>query len=234
MRTIGLIGGMSWESTLLYYRIINAEVGRRRGGLRSAALNLVSLDFEEIVQLQQAGAWDELGGRLSLAARNLQRGGADCVLICTNTMHRVADEVAAGLQVPLLHIADASAAGIRREGRRRAGLIGTRYTMEQSFYRDRLARHGIECVTPEPPQRDQVHRIIFDELCKGVIRDDSRHVIRAIAADLARRGADCLLLACTELCMLVGPQDIGLPVLDTTHLHATAAVDHALADTSVA
>jgi len=229
MRSIGLIGGMSWESTALYYRIINREVAARLGGLRSARLLLESLDFEAVVAGQRAGAWDELAMLLAAAAQRLETAGADCVLIGTNTMHRVAGPVRAAVSVPLLHIVEVAAAAIRRAGCRRVALLGTRYTMEQPFYVEHLARHGVACVVPEADDREEVHAVIFDELCRGALREASRRALQAIVRRQVRRGADGVVLACTELPLLLGPCDVDVPLFDTTHLHATAAVDFALA-----
>lgn len=229
MRTIGLIGGMSWESTAVYYRIVNREVGRRLGGLRSAPLLMSSLDFEEVVTRQKRGAWSELAATLADAGRRLERAGAECLLIGTNTMHRVAAEVEAAVSIPLLHIADAALAALAAAGCRRVALLGTRYTMEQPFYVEHLARHGIECVVPEEEDRAEVHRVIFDELCKGRIDDGSRRRLAAIAARQAERGAEGVLLGCTELTLSLTQADVDLPLFDTTALHALAAVDFALA-----
>jgi len=228
MKSIGLIGGMSWESTALYYQIINREVARRRGGLRSARIHLCSLDFEEVVQRQKSNAWGELARMLTQAGQGLERAGADCVLIGTNTMHRVAADVQAGLSVPLLHIADVTAQAINAAGCRSVALLGTRYTMEQDFYVERLARHGIACVVPAAADRDDVHRIIFDELCQGVFKDESREALRAIAARQAARGAEGVILGCTELPLILEQAHVDVPLFDTTRLHALAAVDFAL------
>ncbi|MEJ5999612.1 aspartate/glutamate racemase family protein [Paucibacter soli] len=230
MKSIGLIGGMSWESTALYYQIINREVARRLGGLHSARLHLQSLDFQQVVARQQSGAWAELSGMLASAGQALQHSGADCVLIGTNTMHRVAPEVQAQLQVPLLHIADATAAAIKAAGCRRVALLGTRYTMEQPFYTEHLARHGIACLVPEEAERAEVHRIIFDELCQGHCLESSRQTLKAIIAGLAAQGAEGAILGCTELPLLLQAADVALPLFDTTRLHALAAVDFALGD----
>ncbi len=228
MKSIGLIGGMSWESTALYYQIINREVARRFGGLRSARLHLCSLDFEEVVQGQKSNAWGDLARLLADAGRGLERAGADCVLIGTNTMHRVAPEVQAALGVPLLHIADVTARAITAAGVRSVALLGTRYTMEQRFYVERLARHGIACVVPEAADRDEVHRVIFEELCQGVVADASRVRLREIVARQAARGAEGVILGCTELPMILDQAHVDLPLFDTTRLHALAAVDFAL------
>ena len=229
MRTIGLIGGMSWESTALYYRIINREVARRLGGLRSASLLMSSLDFEEVVARQKAGAWSELAALLGGVAARLERAGAQCLLIGTNTMHRVAPEVEAAISVPLLHIADAAVAALSAAGCRRVALLGTRYTMEQPFYAAHLARHGIDCVVPEAADRAEVHRVIFEELCKGDFDAGSRRRLAGIVERQVERGAGGVLLACTELTLSLRQEDVAVPLFDTTALHALAAVDFALA-----
>lgn len=228
MKSIGLLGGMSWESTALYYRLINCEIAARRGGLRSANLRLHSFDFEEVVARQRAGAWRLLAAMLGHAARGLEDAGAQCVLIGSNTMHRVADEVQAAVSIPLLHIADATSVAIHRAGVRRVALLGTRYTMEQRFYVDHLARGGIECIVPDETDRIDVHRVIFDELCQGEINPMSRQRLRIIVRRLASRGAQGVVLGCTELPLLLSPSDVDLPVFDTTALHALASVDFAL------
>jgi aspartate racemase len=229
MRTIGLLGGMSWESTAVYYRIINREIARRLGGLRSARLLMESLDFEEIVARQKAGAWSVLAGVLAEAARRLEGAGADCLLIGTNTMHRVAPEVEAAIEIPLLHIADVAAAALLDAGCRRVALLGTRYTMEQPFYVAHLARHGIACVVPDEADRGEVHRVIFDELCKGDFDAGSRRRLAGIVERQVERGAEGVLLGCTELTLSLTPEDVAVPLFDTTALHALAAVDFALA-----
>lgn len=230
MKTIGLIGGMSWESTALYYQIINREVARRRGGLSSARLSLVSLDFQDIAQRQREGDWPGMAGILAGAARRLQDTGADCVLIGTNTMHKVAPEVQAATDVPLLHIADVTADAIVRAGLGTVGLMGTRFTMEQPFYVERLAQRGIACVVPNEDQRAEIHRIIFEELCQGKVLDASRVWLQSCMSSLQARGAQGVVLGCTELPLILRPGDGVLPMFDTTALHAMAAVDFALAD----
>lgn len=228
MKSIGLIGGMSWESTVMYYQVINREVGRRLGGLRSAPLAMLSVDFEEIASRQKLGDWDGMAAMLSDAARSLVRAGADCVLIGTNTMHKVAPEVQASVDVPLLHIADVTADAIVKAGCKTVGLMGTRFTMEQSFYVDRLNSKGVECVIPDEAQRAEIHRIIFDELCKGVFKDSSRAALKAIVADLAARGAQGVVLGCTELPLILSADGVEIQLFDTTTLHALAAVEFAL------
>jgi aspartate racemase len=232
MRTIGLIGGMSWESTALYYRIINREVGARLGGLRSAPLLMQSLDFEEVVARQKAGAWSELASTLAAAGRRLERAGAECLLIGTNTMHRVAAEVEAAVSIPLLHITDAAIAALSAAGCRRVAQHGTRNTMEQPFYGAHLARRGIACVGPEAADRAEVHRVIFEELCRGDVDPASRRRLAGIVRRQVERGAEGVLLGCTELTMSLGPQDVTVPLFDTTALHALAAVEFALSPRS--
>ncbi|WP_417069188.1 aspartate/glutamate racemase family protein [Niveibacterium terrae] len=228
MKSIGLIGGMSWESTVMYYQVINREVGRRLGGLRSAPLAMLSVDFEEIASRQKQGDWEGMAAMLSAAARSLVRAGADCVLIGTNTMHKVAPEVQASVDVPLLHIADVTADAIVKAGCRTVGLMGTRFTMEQGFYVERLNSKGVECVIPDEAQRAEIHRIIFDELCRGIFKDSSRAALKVIVADLAARGAQGVVLGCTELPLILSADDVEIPVFDTTTLHALAAVEFAL------
>lgn len=230
MKLLGLIGGMSWESTLPYYRYVNEAVRERLGGLHSARLVLYSVDFHEIEQLQRAARWDEAGARLAQAACALHAAGAELLVLCTNTMHIVADAIEAATPLPLLHIADPTAQAIRAAGFRRVGLLGTRFTMEQAFYRERLAQHGIQTLLPNAAERDDVHRIIYAELCLGVVHDDSRQRYRAVIAGLVERGAQAVILGCTEIGLLVGPQDAAVPLFDTTRLHAAAAVEWALRD----
>ena len=230
MRTIGLIGGMSWESSALYYRWLNEETQRRLGGLHSARILLLSVDFADIERLQHAGQWDEAGTILAEAARSLAAGGADLILLCTNTMHKVVATITRAIDVPLLHIADPTAEAIRRAGVQRVGLLGTRFTMEQAFYRDRLTgRYGLDVLVPDDSDRSTVHDIIYDELCLGRIDDASRDRYRAVMARLVERGAEAIILGCTEITLLVGPDDATVPLFDTTRLHALAAVDIALA-----
>ena len=232
MKTIGLIGGMSWESTALYYQIINREIGRRLGGLRSAMLHLTSLDFEQVVARQRAGAWDQLAAMLADAARGLEAAGRDCLLIGTNTMHRVADEVQAAVSIPLLHIADAAVAAIRDAGCRTVALLGTRYTMEQPFYVDHLARHGIGCVIPDEAGRAEVHRVIFDELCKGEFNAALARTPAAHRPAPGRRAAPrAWSWVARNSALTLSRRDVGLPLFDTTALHALAAVDFALGTT---
>ncbi|MFI6446710.1 aspartate/glutamate racemase family protein [Kitasatospora sp. NPDC050543] len=229
MKTIGLIGGMSWESTAEYYRLLNELTRERLGGLHSAKCVLYSVDFAEIERLQVEGRWEEAGEVLAAAARSLEAAGADLLLICTNTMHKVADQVAAAAPVPLLHLADTTAAAVRAEGLKRVGLVGTAFTMEQDFYRGRLAGHGLEVLVPDADSRALVHRVIYEELCLGVIREESRAAYRAVIDGLVAAGAEGVILGCTEIELLVRPEHSPVPVFATTRLHAEAAVDAALA-----
>ena len=228
MKTIGLLGGMSWESTLPYYRLINQAVQERLGGLHSARIVLYSFDFDDVERLQRAGDWDAAGMLLADAARRLVAAGAELLVLCTNTMHRVAPALEAAVAVPLLHIADPTAEAIRRAGLATVGLIGTRFTMEQDFYRDRLRGHGLEVLTPPPADRELVHRVVYEELCRGRVLDASRADYRRVMADLVARGAQAVILGCTEISLLVGPQDASVPLFDTTRLHALTAVERAL------
>jgi aspartate racemase len=230
MRTIGLIGGMSWESSVHYYWLINQETRRRLGGTHSAKSVMVSVDFAEIEALQHAGDWETLTTRMIAAARQAERGGAELLVVCTNTMHRMADAVQAAIGIPLLHIADPVGAAIGGQGLTRVGLLGTGFTMEQPFLRDRLAqRHGLEVIVPEEADRQDVHRIIYDELVRGIVTEESRGIYRAIMARLAEAGAQAIILGCTEIMLLVREEDSPVPLFDTTALHALAAVDMALA-----
>ncbi len=228
MRTLGLLGGMSWESTLPYYRIVNERVRQRLGGLHSAKLVLHSVDFAEIEALQHAGDWDAAGAILVDAARALHAAGAEALVICTNTMHLVAPAIEAAVDLPLLHIADATAARIRDAGLLRVALLGTRFTMERDFYRRRIEAAGIEVIVPGAAQREIVHRVIYEELCLGRILDASRDAYRAIIDDLVAKGAEGVILGCTEIGLLVGEGDATVPLFDTTRIHAEAAADWAL------
>ncbi|MFI9235710.1 aspartate/glutamate racemase family protein [Streptomyces sp. NPDC053079] len=233
MKTIGLIGGMSWESTAEYYRILNERTRERLGGLHSARCVLHSVDFAEIEQLQVQGRWAEAGEVLAGAARSLEAAGADLLLICTNTMHKVADSVEAAVSVPLLHLADATAAAVRAAGLRRVGLLGTAFTMEQDFYRGRLTAGGLDVRVPDSEGRALVHRVIYEELCLGVVREESRAAYRRVVEDLVAEGAEGVILGCTEIELLIGPEDSPVPVFPTARLHAEAAVDAALAEYAV-
>ena len=229
-KVIGLIGGMSWESSAEYYRIINVLVRERLGGLRSAKCLMWSFDFGEIEALQHAGRWDDATAQMIDAAQRLERGGADFVLICTNTMHRMADQVQAAIGLPLLHIADPTAERIKAAGVKKVGLLGTAFTMEQDFYKGRLIeRHGLDVIVPEEDDRRVVHRIIYEELVQGRIEAASRQAYREVIARLVERGAEAIILGCTEIMLLVGPQDSSVPLYDTTAIHAEAAVDMAIA-----
>ncbi|PPT73738.1 aspartate/glutamate racemase [Xanthomonas arboricola pv. populi] len=222
-KTIGLIGGMSWESTLPYYRIINQRVRHACGGLHSAKLLLYSVDFHEIERLQHAGDWVGAGQAMAAAARSLHAGGADFLVLCTNTMHCVADAITSATPLPLLHIAAATADALIAAGVTRAGLLGTRFTMEQPFYRERLAARGLQVLVPPAQARARLHRVIYDELCQGIIRPESRGYFRRVMADLGQHGAQAIILGCTEISLLVDSSDAQLPLFDTTALHAEAA-----------
>ncbi len=230
MKTIGLIGGMSWESTVPYYRELNELVRLRLGGLHSARVALYSVDFADIEPLQRTGRWDEAGEALARAGRAVEAAGADFIVLCTNTMHKVAPAIEAAVSIPLLHIADPTAEAVKRAGIRTIGLLGTRFTMEQDFYRERLqSRHGLEVLVPPAEGREVVHRVIYEELCRGVVTEESRTQYREAIAGLVRNGAAGVILGCTEIAMLVSPSDSPVPVFDTTCIHAAAAVDLALA-----
>ena len=231
MKTIGLIGGMSWESTIPYYRHINETVKQHLGGLHSAKLVLVSVNFHDIERLQHAGDWDAAGALLADAARALARAGADCVVLCTNTMHKVATAIEAAVSIPLLHIADPTAAAIKAAGITTVGLLGTRFTMEQDFYRARLEiRHSLKVLVPQASDRNTVHRIIYDELCLGQTLPASRDAYRATMAQLVAQGAQAIILGCTEISLLVDATDTTVPLFDTTAVHARSAAEWALAE----
>lgn len=230
MKVIGLIGGMSWESSAEYYRIVNERVRDRLGDLHSARCLMWSFDFAEIEALQHACRWDEAAALLVDAARRLERGGADFMVLCTNTMHRMADELQAAVGIPLLHIADPTALRIKAAGLRRVGLLGTAFTMEQDFYKGRLIeRHGLDVLVPDEADRALVHRVIYDELVQGMVDPASRAAYREIIARLVARGAEAVILGCTEIMLLVGPEDSAVPLFDTTTIHAEAAVEMAMA-----
>jgi aspartate racemase len=230
-KTIGMIGGMSWESSSEYYRLLNETIRARFGGLHSAPCVLLSVDFDEISSLQRAGDWDALTGKMVDCAQRLERAGAELLLICTNTMHRMADEVQAAVGIPLVHIADATAARVQKAGLKRVGLLGTLYTMEQEFYRTRLAeRYGLEVVIPEEADRKSVHQIIFSELCLGQTLDASRDLYREVIQRLVERGAEGIILGCTEIMLLVGQEDSPVPLFDTTAIHVQAALKEALGE----
>ncbi|HET6561512.1 MAG TPA: aspartate/glutamate racemase family protein [Marmoricola sp.] len=228
MKRIGLLGGMSWESTALYYQLLNRGVAERLGGLHSADLVLASVDFAPIAGLQSEGRWDEAGRLLASRASEVERAGADLLLLCTNTMHKVAAQIEEAIDIPLVHIVDVTAEAARRAGLSRLGLLATRFTMEQPFYRDRMSSHGLEVVVPDEPQRDLVHGIIYGELCRGIVTDASRDEVRRVVEGLVARGAEGVVLGCTEIELLIQPADASVPVLPTTALHADAALDAAL------
>lgn len=228
MKTIGMIGGMSWESTVLYYQIVNETVNERLGGLHSAKLVLVSVDFQGIELLQQTGAWEDAGCVMGDAAKSLQAAGADFIVLCTNTMHKVAHAIERAVDIPLLHIADATAEEIKHSGINRVGLLGTRFTMEQDFYRGRLSDgHNLEVIVPNQVDRDTVHTVIYDELCRGAVLAESRAQYKRIIQTLVDDGAQAIVLGCTEIAMLIGPQDSPVPVFDTTSIHARRAAEYA-------
>lgn len=229
MKTLGVLGGMSWTSTAEYYRLLNEGFAARRGGLHSAPLLLHSLDFALVAQLQREDRWEDAGEMLANAAHGLERAGAGALLLATNTMHRVAGQIEAAVDVPLLHIADATGQSIRAAGLTRVGLLATAFTMEQPFYRERLERHGVEAVVPQAGDRAEVHRIIFDELCRNSVREDSRATYRRVMEDLVSEGAQGVVLGCTEITLLVGPEDVSVPVFDTTRIHVDAALAWLLA-----
>jgi aspartate racemase len=232
MKTIGLIGGMSWESTVPYYRLINEAVKEKLGGLHSAKLVLVSIDFHEAEQAMHAGDWKTCGEILTNAVRSLHAAGAECVVLCTNTAHKLTAVVEAATPLPLLHIADPTAVAIKRAGHTTVGLLGTRFTMEEAFYRDRLqTRHGLTVLTPNAHDRDTLHRIIFEELCLGKMIDESRDEYRRVMTALVAQGAQAIILGCTEISLLVGQSDATVPLFDTTYLHARGAAEWALAAT---
>lgn len=228
MKTIGLIGGMSWESTIPYYRVINETVRDALGGLHSANVVLHSVDFHDVERMQHEGRWADAGQVAATAARALERIGADFIVLCSNTMHKVAPAIERAVGIPLLHIADPTADAIRRAGLGTIGLLGTRFTMEQDFYRDRLADHGIDVLIPDAAERDVVHAVIYGELCVGQVLDSSRHEYRRILEQLAARGAEGIVFGCTEISMLVGAADSPVPVFDTTAIHARTAAERAM------
>jgi aspartate racemase len=229
MKTIGLLGGMSWESTQIYYSLINEQVKARLGGLHSAKVLLLSLDFAEIEKLQAAEDWSSAANMLRTAAQQLEAGGADCFAICTNTMHEVFDQVCAGVQIPGLHIADALGDFATQNASQCLGLIGTRFTMERDFFRDRLSKHyGIAVRIPDEPQRAEIHRVIYEELCLGQVNDRSRDYFLDVICQLNETGIDGVILGCTEIGLLIQQGDVQIPVLDTTSIHAQSLVDFAM------
>jgi aspartate racemase len=226
---IGLIGGMSWESTVPYYRHINEVIKERLGGLHSAKVILYSVDFHEVERLQHSGDWEAAGVLLADAARALESAGADFLVLCTNTMHKVAPAIEAAVRIPLFHIADPTAGEIKKAGFSVVGLLGTRFTMEQEFYKDRLSkRHGLQVLIPTEPDREIIHRVIYEELCLGKIVEESRSECRRIIADLVGQGTQAIILGCTEISLLVGQQDSAVPLFDTTIIHARKAAERAL------
>jgi aspartate racemase len=230
MKTIGLVGGMSWESSIEYYRIINETVRAKLGGLHSAKSIMYSVDFAEIEVLQHQGRWDEATGLMIAAARNVEKGGADFVIICTNTMHMMADEVQRHIGIPLLHIADATAEAVKARGLKRVGLLGTKFSMEEDFYRGRLIeRHGLDVIIPTAEEREIVHRVIYEELCVGEINQTSREQYVGIMDGLVTNGVEGIILGCTEISLLVRDEDSRVPLFDTTTIHAIAAVEFSLA-----
>ena len=230
MKTIGLIGGMSWESTITYYQLLNEAAKEQLGGLHSAKIFLYSVDFFEIEALMSRGEWDQAAELLGGVAKRLEQAGADCVLICTNTLHKVAPQVQSQITVPLLHIAEAAAEALLARGVTRVGLLGTKYTMTQEFYRDKLVARGVEVIIPEGYEIEMVNRVIFDELCLGIVKEDSRAAYLSVIDNLKSRGAEAILLGCTELGLIVSQEDVSLPLFDTTVIHAKAAADFALTE----
>lgn len=227
-KVIGMLGGMSWESSAEYYRLANEIVRARLGGLHSARIVLASVDFAEIERLQAISHWEEAARLLAGIAKELEVAGADLLILCTNTMHKVADQVQAAVSIPLLHLVDVTAAAVIRSGMGTIGLLGTAFTMEQDFYRNRLAGHGLRVLVPEEDDRAEVHRVIYDELCQGIVREESRAVYRAVIGRLVESGAEGVVLGCTEIELLISDADSPVPLFPTTRLHVKAAVDAAL------
>ncbi|WP_144611202.1 aspartate/glutamate racemase family protein [Bacillus cereus] len=228
MKTIGLIGGMSWESTTEYYRIINEEIKERLGGLHSAKCMINSVDFEEIERFQSNGDWDGAGELLGNAAYSLQKGGADFIIICTNTMHKVIEKIKENIHIPVLHIADATAKEIKRKDIQKVGLLGTKYTMEQDFYKLRIEENHIKVMVPSKKDRDKVNEVIYTELCLGKITSPSREYYKRVIEELVQEGAQGIILGCTEIGLLIKQEDVSVPIFDTTHIHAVEAVNFAL------
>jgi len=228
MRTIGLIGGMSWESTALYYKLINERVRDRMGQLHSAPLLMYSYDFQAIKEMQYAGRWDEAAASLAEVARRLENAGARAIVLCTNTMHKLAPEIVANVTIPFIHIGDATAERIRSKGYRRVGLLGTKFTMEEAFYIDRLRAHDLDVLVPPAAAGADVNRIIYDELCLGIVSVPSRRRYQEVMAALVAAGAECIILGCTEITMLVGAGDTSVETFDTTAIHAETAADFAI------
>jgi aspartate racemase len=231
MKTIGMIGGMSWESSQIYYQRANQLVKEKLGGLHSAKVILLSVDFAEIAELQSSGQWEKAGEIMAQAAYSLQLAGADLIILCTNTMHKLSAEIEAKIQIPFLHIADATATAIKTAGLKKIALLGTKFTMEQDFYRGRLVdQHQLEVLTPDEADRNKVHEIIYQELCRGIIKDTSREEYIAIINQLIERGAEGVILGCTEITMLIQQQNVDIPIFDTTELHVRYAVNTACAE----
>ncbi|WP_259383640.1 aspartate/glutamate racemase family protein [Bacillus thuringiensis] len=228
MKTIGLIGGMSWESTSEYYRIINEEIKERLGGLHSAKCLINSVDFEEIERCQSSGDWDGAGEILGNAAYSLQKGGADFIIICTNTMHKVVGKIKAKIDIPVLHIADATAKEIKRKDIQKVGLLGTKYTMEQDFYKSRIEEHDIKVIVPSEKNRKEINKVIYTELCLGKIVSQSREYYKRGIEELVQKGAQGIILGCTEIGLLIKQENVSVPIFDTTHIHAIEAVKVAL------
>ncbi|MGM0896514.1 MAG: aspartate/glutamate racemase family protein [Bacillota bacterium] len=228
MKTIGLIGGMSWESSAEYYRLLNEQVKQRLGGLHSAECLMYSVDFEEIERFQSEGKWQEAGERLADVARSLEKGGAELIVLCTNTMHKVISSIEEAVSVPVLHIADATAKEIEANHLHTVGLLGTKYTMEQDFYKERIADSGIKVLIPEAAERDMINQIIFDELCLGKINDSSKVKYQQAIQNLIDRGAQGIILGCTEIGLLIHDEDAEVPLFDTAKIHARVAVESAL------
>lgn len=232
MKTIGLIGGMSWESSAEYYRIINEEIKKKLGGLHSAKCLLYSVDFKEIEHYQSIGAWDKAGEALGQVARSLEKAGADFIVICTNTMHKVLGYIQEMITIPILHIADATAEQIIRQDIRSVGLLGTKYTMEQDFYKSRIASHAINVIVPDDDERELINNIIYQELCLGEIKQSSKNIYKKIINNLVDRGAEGIILGCTEIGLLVKAEDSKVPLFDTTLIHAQKAVNKSLSISS--
>ncbi|WP_342535520.1 aspartate/glutamate racemase family protein [Lysinibacillus sp. FSL K6-1151] len=228
MKTIGLIGGMSWESSAAYYRLMNEQVKQRLGGLHSAKCILYSVDFQQIEHFQAKGEWDKAGNVLAQAAQSLERAGADFVIICTNTMHKVIDIIEAAITIPILHIADATARQIKEAGLQKIALLGTKYTMEQAFYKARVEGFGIEVIVPDSHERMEVNRIIYEELCLGIIKQDAKTYYIQVVEELVQAGAQGVILGCTEIGLLIQQEDISVPVFDTAAIHAHTAVSMAI------
>lgn len=229
MKVIGLLGGMSWESTVTYYQLINHKIKEKLGGLHSAKICLYSIDFAELEQLQRQGKWDEAGALLAKAAQKIEASGADFLVICTNTMHKVAEQIQSAISIPVIHIIDAAAEQLLRNKVQKIGLLGTKFTMEEDFYKSRLLeKYNIATIIPSPSQREAIHRIIYDELCMGIINPDSKKIYLNIIDDLSQHGAEGVILGCTEIPLLIQQQDTTVPLYDTTTLHAEYAAYLAL------